>query len=128
MLDELVAPALAAGRTVVCERFHGSTFAYQGSAGGVDEERLLELFGAWAGEPAPDATFLLEIDPALAAARAAARAPGDRIEARGLDFQRRVAAGLRRYAQRARGVVRIDASGSADQVEALLLAEVRRAR
>ncbi|MEQ1895423.1 MAG: dTMP kinase, partial [Planctomycetota bacterium] len=53
MLDELVRPALAAGRSVVCERFHPSTFAYQGTAGGVDEERLLALLLAWAGTPAP---------------------------------------------------------------------------
>src|SRR5262245_34284111 len=35
MLDELVRPALAAGRLVVCERFHPSTFAYQAVAGGL---------------------------------------------------------------------------------------------
>src|SRR6185436_4275568 len=41
MLEELVAPALAAGRDVVCERFHPSTVAYQGAALGVGEERVL---------------------------------------------------------------------------------------
>src|SRR5262245_41124490 len=59
MLAELVAPALAAGQTVVCERFHPSTVAYQGAALGVGEERVLALLNEWAGEPAPDLTLIL---------------------------------------------------------------------
>ena len=41
MLDEVVEPALAAGRAVVCERFHPSTYAYQAVAGGLQEDAVL---------------------------------------------------------------------------------------
>ncbi|HRV82271.1 MAG TPA: dTMP kinase, partial [Planctomycetota bacterium] len=43
LLHDRVEPALARGEWVVCERFHGSTFAYQGIAGGVGGMRTLEL-------------------------------------------------------------------------------------
>ena len=125
-LDELVGPALAAGRDVVCDRFHPSTFAYQAVAGGLDEDRVLALLHEWAGEPAPDLVVLLDVDVETAAAR---RGPGrDRIEDRGLQFQRAVAAGYRRYAERVPGVVVVDGRGAVEEVAGRVLAEVRRAR
>jgi dTMP kinase len=123
MLDELVAPALAAGRPVVCERFHPSTFAYQGTAGGVDEERLLALLFAWAGTPAPDLTVILELEPAAAARR---RGASDRFESRPSEFHRAVAEGYRRYAARVPGVVVVPATGSVEEVAARIRAEVER--
>jgi len=129
MLDELVEPALAAGRDVVCERFHPSTFAYQGAAGGVGTERVMALLEAWAGDPRPDLVVILDlpVDEALAR-RGGAR---DRIEDKGADFQRRVAEAYRRYAaERPLGApaVRIDARGSEAEVFARLWAEVSRRR
>jgi dTMP kinase len=130
MLDELVRPALAAGRDVVCERFHPSTFAYQAVAGGLDEERVLELLEAWAGDPSPDLVVLLELDLDEAAARRAG-APADRIEARGRAFQERVAAGYRRWAARAAKsgarVAVVAAAGTPDEVARRVRAEVERA-
>ena len=125
MLDEVVRPALAAGRDVVCERFHASTFAYQGVAGETDEEELLALLDTWAGEPAPDLTVLLHLDPARAAARWG-DAP-DRIEARGLAFQERVAAGFARYAACSKRVAVVPADGTVDEVATAVLLAVRRA-
>lgn len=124
MLEELVRPALAAGRDVVCERFHPSTFAYQGTAGGVDEERLLALLLAWANDPAPDRIVLLELDPLTAAGR---RGSQDRFEARPPEFHRAVAEGYRRYAARAANVAVVSAAGTPDEVEARIRAEVERA-
>ena len=131
MLDELVAPALAEGRDVVCERFHPSTFAYQAVAGGLDEEAVLALLHGWAGAPSPDLVVLLELDPAAASARRGAAT--DRIEDKGDAFQARVAEGYRRYAER-RGsaaveerVVVVDGDGSPEAVLERVLAEVRRA-
>lgn len=123
MLDELVRPALAAGRSVVCERFHPSTFAYQGTAGGVDEERLLALLFTWAGTPAPDLTLILELDPAAAARR---RGTSDRFESRPPEFHRAVAEGYRRYATRVPRVVVVPATGTPDEVAARIRAEVER--
>ena len=97
MLDQRVAPALAQGLDVVCERFHASTFAYQAVAGGLDETQVLALLRNWAGAPSPDLTLILDLEPRAALARR--KVSSDRIEDRGLAFQESVARGYRRYAQ-----------------------------
>ena len=122
MLDELVAPALARGVDVVCERFHASTFAYQAFAGGLDAGQVLELLRTWAGEPVPQLTLILDLDPELAQGRR--RAPSDRIEDRGLEFQRRVASGYRRYAELEPLAQVVAADGSEEHVHRVVLAAV----
>ncbi|MBM3989617.1 MAG: dTMP kinase [Planctomycetes bacterium] len=113
-LRELVRPALAAGRDVVCERFHASTFAYQAVAGGLAEDHVLSVLLRWADDPRPDTLILLDIDPREAARRRAGLE--DRIEAKGLEFQRRVAAGYRRFAELQPDTIVIDGSAPADEV------------
>lgn len=127
MLDELVAPALAAGRDVVCERFHASTFAYQGHAGALDSERVMELLTEWSTDPAPDLVLLFElgVDEALRRRGAAS----DRIEAKGAAYMRRVAEGYGAYVERARargevGVHVLDATADVDAVAAAVWAIV----
>jgi dTMP kinase len=125
MLRELVEPALAAGRHVVCERFHPSTFAYQAVAGGLPEEEVLDLLERWAGKPRPDVVIVLDVAPQIAAARRSQ--PLDRIEDKGLGFQRAVARGYARYAQLVRSTVVIDGDRDEAAVSRDVLAEVRRA-
>ncbi len=124
MLEERVEPALARGTDVVCERFHGATFAYQGTALGLGEERVLALLETWAGAPAPTLTLILDLAPDAARAR---RGNQDRFEAREREFHARVSEGFRRYAARAARVVLVDAAGSPDEVEARIWREVQRA-
>jgi len=132
MLDEVVSPALSRGAHVVVERFHPSTFAYQGVAGGLGEDAVVELLERFAGSPRPDRVILLDLAPEIAAQRMAGSRErrGDRIEDKGLDFQRRVAEGFRRYARRFSGsgrVAVIDAGLSEAAVHERVLAEVLRA-
>jgi dTMP kinase len=124
MLERVVAPALAQGRDVVCERSNASTFAYQAVAGGLDEERVLGLLLAWCNAPAPD--LLLWLDLPVEEARARQGAQPDRIEARGLEFQRAVARGFARWGERVGGLVRIDAAGAQEQVRSRILDALRR--
>jgi dTMP kinase len=126
MLAELVEPALRAGEHVVCERFHPSTFAYQAVAGGLPEEDVLALLQRWAGKPAPDLVLWLDLPVETALARRGRAS--DRIEDRGLEFQRAVAQGYARYAGLVPGVVRIDAARGADEVAEAVWREVTRAR
>ncbi len=123
-LEELVAPALSEGRDVVIERFHASTFAYQGGpppldeVGAFAEPKLLELLRGWAGAPAPTHEIVLDIDPEDSFARALAREGGgaDRFESRGLEFQQRVARGMRRYVDLVPTAVLVNARGDEDEV------------
>lgn len=119
LLEQKVQPALARGQSVVCDRFHASTFAYQGFGRGLDPAALLALLAAWAGTPAPDLELVLWLEPRLAAARRGR--PSDRIEALGLGFQERVAEGYRAYVERNPRAVLIDARGSPEEVEARVL-------
>lgn len=123
MLERAVAPALAQGRDVVCERSNASTFAYQAVAGGLDEERVLEVLLNWCNEPAPD--LLLWLDLPVEEARARLSARPDRIEARGLEFQRAVARGFARWGERVGGLTRVDARGGQAEVHSRILSAVR---
>lgn len=126
MLEEIVAPALARGLSIVCERFHPSTYSYQSLAGELDEEAVLGLLHTWAGEPRPDLILLLDLDVAAAAARRGAAT--DRIEAKGLEFQERVAQGYRQYARRDPVAVLLDGGASEEEVHASIMREVERVR
>ena len=93
LVAEQLRPRLAAGETVVLDRFVDSSLAYQGAGRdlGVEEIRRLNDFGT--GGLVPDRTLLLRIDPAVALARAAGRAEAaDRLEREALGFFGAVAA------------------------------------
>ncbi|MFT4709374.1 MAG: dTMP kinase [Planctomycetota bacterium] len=126
MLDELVRPALAAGRDVVCERFHPSTFAYQAVAGDLEEGAVLGLLHGWASEPMPDLIVLLEV-PVDAASRRRGAAT-DRIEDKGTAYQERVAEGYRIYAKRDPRTVVIDGTRTPNQVATQVAEAVEEAR
>jgi len=91
----VIRPALAAGRVVVCDRYVGSTLAYQGAGRGLDEAEIVMIHNQSTGGLWPDLTVVLDVDPVIALARGLARlrAEGsaeDRFEALGPEFQRRV--------------------------------------
>jgi dTMP kinase len=76
-VDEVIRPALEAGRTVVCDRYVASTMAYQGYGSGMDHD-LLERIARWvtAGLE-PDLVLLLDLSPRLGLER---RATGAELE------------------------------------------------
>ena len=85
-VEEVILPALAHGKVVVCDRYVDSMIAYQG-AGRVLDLAEVEQVARWAtGGLRPDLTVLLDIDPAEAVANIRKQ---DRLEAAGLDFHRR---------------------------------------
>jgi thymidylate kinase len=94
LVSEVVAPALSAGRTVLCARFADSTLAYQGYGAGVPLERLRALEVVATDGLRPDLTILLDLPVEAGLAR---KAPGDvtRFEAEfDLAFHRRVRQGF----------------------------------
>jgi dTMP kinase len=96
---EVIAPALDAGRDVVCDRFSASTVAYQGYGRGLDPARLAEL-STWASAGLePDRVVLLWVSASVASARRAARGGEDRMEGEGAEFFSRVEEGFVALAQ-----------------------------
>lgn len=116
---EVIEPALAAGRDVVCDRFTGSTVAYQGFGRGLDPGELIEL-SAWAAAGRePDVVILLSVDQKEAAARLVGRGRPDRIEGEGAAFFEKVAEGFRAQAAADPDRWRIvDGNGGVDEVAA----------
>ncbi|HET8883769.1 MAG TPA: dTMP kinase [Solimonas sp.] len=113
-----IAPALAAGRDVVCDRFVDSSYAYQGAGKGVSATALKAL-EKLAVEGKPDLTLLLDLDPEEGLKRAQARGDENRFEQETLDFMRRVREGfLARAKAEPQRIHVIDAARDADTVSA----------
>jgi dTMP kinase len=119
-VHELIEPALATGRWVICDRFSDSTYAYQCGGRGLDAALVARLEEIVHPGLQPDATFLFDVDPATAASRQGARdRAADKFESEASDFHIRVRnAYLERARQHPRRIHLIDASGSREAVRA----------
>ena len=96
LADRVIAPAVKAGKDVVCDRYLDSSLAYQGIARGLGLERVLELNLVVTAELLPDRTFLVLVDPEVAFQRTKA---SDRIEREGKEFHRAVDEAYRSLAE-----------------------------
>lgn len=96
-VEQVIRPALAAGRWVVTDRFSGSTLAYQGYGRGLEVSALDRLV-RWATDGVEaDLVLLVDVPVDVARARRARRAlgaPPDRIERQGRAFQQDVRRGF----------------------------------
>lgn len=126
LVHEVVAPALSAGRTVVCDRFYDSTTAYQAFAAGLDRGMVARANELAVDGCRPDVTFVFDLPVEEAARRRSGRDGLDRLELKGLGFQGRVAEGFRRVAAEEPDRVKlIDASPSIEEVFASVEGELR---
>jgi dTMP kinase len=120
-VDQVLAPALAAGEVVITDRYFLSTVAYQG-ARGLDPRELLEQ--SEARFPVPDLALLFEVTPQLGVERLIARAGVAEPAFERLDFLIRVA---EVYAQLDRPYIeRVEAARPPDAVHDSVLEIVRR--
>ena len=122
-LTNLIRPALAAGRWVICDRFTDATRAYQGAGRGLDATLIETLAAAVQRGLEPDRTLLLDVPVEVGLARARQREHGgDRFEDETRRFFERVRAGYLDLARRAPARCRvIDASRDAPAVVAAAL-------
>ena len=118
-LVALIEPALADGKTVLCDRFTDATFAYQGGGRGFALDVLATLEG-WVQEGRqPDLTLWFDIPAEVAAQRRAVARQPDRFERLDVAFFERVREAYRARADAsAQRMVRIDAACSRDAVHA----------
>jgi dTMP kinase len=130
LVERAVAPELAAGTTVLLDRFFLSTYAYQVAGRGLPHEQVGAANRLATAELRPDLTVLLSLPVEEGLARAAERAPHDRIERADAAFHERVARAFVEFATRewqaahpeAGPVVTVDARGSAQEVFGRVLA------
>lgn len=94
-LHEIVAPALDAGKLVICDRYVDSSFAYQGYARGLGMD-FIENINSYALEKfTPELTVFLDIPPREAFERKHGADENDRMEQLGLGFHEKVYEGYR---------------------------------
>lgn len=117
---EILRPALAAGRDVVCDRYIASTVAYQGAGRGLDGAELRRI-SDWAVDGlVPDLVVLLVVPEEVAWERTGGAR--DRIEAAGREFHRRVVASFLSQAEADPDTwVVLDGTGGVDEVHARVL-------
>lgn len=133
-VQQLIAPALARGEVVLCDRFVDATFAYQGAGRGFDWETLRILEHMVLARPdhsvnshkaqreespllQPDLTLWFDVPAAVAAARLKDARTPDKFEAESEAFFERVSQGYaRRAAENPHRFVRVDAAQTPDAV------------
>jgi dTMP kinase len=72
-IHEVILPALAEGRIVLCDRFTDSTEAYQGGGRKLGSKPVLQLHEILCGNLHPDLTILLDNEVAFSVERARRR-------------------------------------------------------
>ena len=125
-IERTIAPALAAGDWVVCDRFADSTRAYQGAGGGAPASLIQTLERHVLGETRPDLTLILDLPAEAGLARIAARTHAEtRFEAKGEAFHQRLREGFLAIARvESDRCAVIDATQDLDVVEAAIWAAV----
>lgn len=128
LVHQVIRPALAAGKTVVCDRFYDSTTAYQAFADGLDRNMVSQANELAVDGCRPDLTLVFDLPVEDALRRRSGREAEDRLELKGLEFQERVAAGFRAVAADEPDRVKlIDAGGPIAEVFSGVAAELRSA-
>ena len=92
-LDQVIIPALQAGKVVLCDRFTDATYAYQGAGRGLSKGDIATLEGLVQGALRPDLTLLLDLPVAAGMARVNQRGDLDRFEQEAMTFFERVREG-----------------------------------
>lgn len=124
-VEEVVRPAIESGRTVVTDRFSGSTLAYQGYGRGLPLEGLRRLVDWTTGGLEADLNVLIDVEPGAARRRLRDTAP-DRLERLDPAFFGRVRQGyLDMAADDPDRWLVVDGSGAVDEVAALVVGGVR---
>lgn len=125
LLEQKIIPALSKGQTVLLDRYWFSTYAYQGVAGGLSGSLVLDQVALF-NLRRPDLVIMLDGDPERLASRR--RGAGDRIEAKGLEYQHWVRFGYQTLIRDMKDLFRVvDAEKPVEDVHAAVVDALSRA-
>jgi len=117
-IEQVIKPALHAGKWVVSDRFSDASFAYQGGGRGLDWGKLSQLEKWVHPDLQPDLTLFFDVPVEIARQRLTNNASLDRFEQEQADFFERVRAGYhRRVSQNPQRYIVIDAAQSLDIIK-----------
>ncbi len=119
LCNKIIRPELQSGKAVISDRFLWSSVVYQGVVGGLGVEEVLSIGRVATRGLLPELTFLVDLDPA---ASHSGLDDGDRMESRGIEFQRRVRDGFLALAEEFKdSFILIDGGASIEQVHQQVL-------
>ncbi len=131
-VERLIKPELAKGNWVISDRFADSSMAYQGYGHDLGEDAVMRVQKSALGDFEPDLTIVLDLPVDLGLARAGVRieensCSEDRFERMGVNFHEKLREGYLAIAKNNPDRCKvIDASGSVDEVAALIWAVVQK--
>lgn len=120
-LKDTVAPALEAGKLVICDRYVDSSLAYQGEARGLGLEYIASINCSALEKYPPDLTVFLNIPPDKAFSRKHGADENDRMERQGLDFHRRVYGGYLKLLSKYPRICAVECGGTKEQTSANII-------
>lgn len=125
-LHQVIEPALAAGRWVLCDRFTDATYAYQSGGSGIAWERIAILEKWVQGELQPDITLCFDVAPEVGRSRSGRIKRPDRFEQEQEAFYQRVReAYLQRAREHPQRIHMVDAGVEIDEIQSRLAALVK---
>jgi dTMP kinase len=117
-IEQVIKPALRAGKWVISDRFSDASFAYQGGGRGLDWDKLSQLEQWVHPDLQPDLTLFFDVPIEVARQRLANNVSLDRFEQEQADFFERVRAGYhKRVRENPQRYAVIDAAQSMDKVK-----------
>lgn len=122
LVQEVIRPALGAGKAVICDRFIESSVVYQGIARDMGIETVYAVNEYALEGLRPQLTIFLDLDAEEGLRRKKHQAELDRMETEGLDFHRRVTEGYRMLAEREKErILRISATLPKEDIHAKIV-------
>lgn len=124
-LDEVILPALAQNKIVLCDRYLDSSLAYQAYARDLGFKFVLSI-NQYATEHLPNLTFYIDLDPLVGMSRISARDKYDRLDQETIDFHNKVRAGYLKVASMyPNRVVTIDGNQTIEAITEQIIAKIR---
>lgn len=121
-LKEIVEPALAAGKLVICDRYVDSSLAYQGAARGLGTDYIESINSLAINKYPPDLTVFLDIPPDKAFLRKHGADENDRMEKQGLNFHMRVYGGYLSLIEKYPRICPVDCGGTKFETHSKIVA------
>lgn len=127
LVNQIIRPALEAGKAVICDRFVESSAVYQGIGRGLGVDTVYEVNNYALGDVKPKLTIFMDLDAEDGLKRKKKQAALDRMEQEDLAFHMRVVAGYRKLAELyPERIVPIDATLSVEEIHSRIVAEVEK--
>jgi dTMP kinase len=92
LVEEVIRPAIEAGKIVVCDRYLLANIVYQGHAGGLDPGAIRRVGEVAVAGLMPDLTFVFDVPVPIALTRMSREL--DRMESQGIEYMEKVRAGF----------------------------------